>query len=140
MEYGQRNICAIKGSSVVIPCSFYYPKKQEVQSVKWAHGRSHIYKGPFIYDSESNYTSSRYQYIGDTQHNCSFKIHQVERNDSGKHAFRFSTISNNDLQEWTGSVGSQLKVVGEFSFIVMSRTVFSSALESAKFKSITLLL
>uniref|UniRef100_A0A3Q1JJE8 Ig-like domain-containing protein n=1 Tax=Anabas testudineus TaxID=64144 RepID=A0A3Q1JJE8_ANATE len=111
VEYGQRNICAIKGSSVVIPCSFYYPKKQEVQSVKWAHGRSHIYKGPFIYDSESNYTSSRYQYIGDTQHNCSFKIHQVERNDSGKHAFRFSTISNNDLQEWTGSVGSQLKVV-----------------------------
>lgn len=116
MDYWQQNICALKGSSVVIPCSFNYPKELKVQSVKWAHERDHIYEGPFIFDSELNNTSSRYQYIGDTHHNCSFKIHHVEHNDTGKHAFRFKTSSMNGLQEWTGSIGSRLKVVGEFSF------------------------
>lgn len=117
VEYAQQNICALKGSSVVIPCSFYYPNNLKVQSVKWGHERIHIYMGPFIYDSESNNTSSRYQYIGDKHHNCSFKIQQVEHNDTGQHAFRFTTNSKLGLvEEWTGNVGSRLKVVGEFSF------------------------
>uniref|UniRef100_A0A3Q3RBQ9 Ig-like domain-containing protein n=1 Tax=Monopterus albus TaxID=43700 RepID=A0A3Q3RBQ9_MONAL len=112
VEYQQQHICAVKGSSVVIPCSFHYPETYKVQSVKWGHERCDIYKGPFIFDSESNDASSRFQYIGDKHHNCSFKIQQVEHNDTGKHAFRFVANSRNDqVKPWTGSVGSVLTVV-----------------------------
>lgn len=113
VNYHQTHICAVKGSSVVILCSFYYPDKQVVQSVMWGHERNNMYDGPFIFHSNLN-TSSRFQYIGDKQDNCSLKINTVEHNDTGKHIFRF--IINSEEGKWTGRAGSTLKVVGKFSF------------------------
>ncbi|XP_036945960.1 carcinoembryonic antigen-related cell adhesion molecule 6-like isoform X2 [Acanthopagrus latus] len=104
----QQHICAVKGSSVVIPCSFYYPENLQVKKVMWGHEKSNIFDGPFIFESEMNETASRFQYIGDKEHNCSFKIHDVEKNDAGKYAFRFMT---NDKSSYTGTAGSTLKVI-----------------------------
>ena len=112
VEYHQQHICAVKGSSVVIPCSFYYPKNQHVKRVMWGHERSNIFNGPFIFDSKMNETASRFNYIGDVQHNCSFKIHDVEHNDTGKYTFRSET----EQDKFTGRDGSTLKVIGKFSF------------------------
>ncbi|XP_038557087.1 sialic acid-binding Ig-like lectin 13 isoform X2 [Micropterus salmoides] len=109
VEYLQQHICALKGSSVVIPCSFYYPDKQIVQSVLWGHERYNIYVGPFIFDSKAIDNSSRFQYIGNKVHNCSLKIYQVEHDDRGKYTFRF--ITNSPEGKWTGRAGSILKVV-----------------------------
>lgn len=118
VEYGRQRICALKGSSVVIPCSFHYPPDVTVQSVKWGHEKANIYTGPFTYDSESTSTSSRFQYVGDKRHNCSLQIQHVEESDSGKHAFRFTAGPAHGLaQGWTGVVGSLLEVAGEFSFL-----------------------
>uniref|UniRef100_A0A3Q3N904 Ig-like domain-containing protein n=1 Tax=Mastacembelus armatus TaxID=205130 RepID=A0A3Q3N904_9TELE len=110
VEYPQQHICAVKGSSVVIHCSFFCPETAKVQSVKWGHERSSIYTGPFIFDSESNTSSSRFQYIGDNIHNCSFKIHQVEHDDEGKYAFRFTYRNKNKMDAFTGNVGPVLTV------------------------------
>lgn len=110
----QQHVCAVKGSSVVIPCTFYYPVEEVVQGVIWGHERYNIYDGPFIFDSNFNDSSSRFQYIGDKQDNCSLKILQVEHNDTGKHTFRFITDSKEG--KWTGTDGSTLKVVGKFPF------------------------
>ncbi|KAM8723148.1 neurotrimin-like isoform 3-T4 [Acanthopagrus schlegelii] len=104
----QQHICAVKGSSVVIPCSFYYPENLQVKKVMWGHERSNIFDGPFIFESEMKETDTRFQYIGDKQHNCSFTIHKVENNDAGKYAFRFMT---DDKSKYTGIAGSTLKVV-----------------------------
>ncbi|XP_055366848.1 sialoadhesin-like [Betta splendens] len=110
VEYEQQQICALKGSSVLVPCSFYYPSRMKVQSVKWGHG-DHIYLGPFMYDSESNNTSPRYQYVGDALHNCSLKIQEVEQSDAGKHAFRFTAgRAGGPVDGYTGSAGSRLEV------------------------------
>uniref|UniRef100_A0A4W6G3S8 B-cell receptor CD22 n=1 Tax=Lates calcarifer TaxID=8187 RepID=A0A4W6G3S8_LATCA len=109
VEYQPQHICTVKGLYVVIGCSFYYPEGQRVQTVKWGHERNHIYDGPFIYDSESVNTSSRFQYIGDKVHNCSLKIHQVQHHDAGKYAFRFITQSTNG--QWTGKEGPKLQIV-----------------------------
>uniref|UniRef100_A0A8C9YVM2 B-cell receptor CD22 n=1 Tax=Sander lucioperca TaxID=283035 RepID=A0A8C9YVM2_SANLU len=109
LNYHQQRICAVKDSSVVIPCSFYYPDNLIVQSVQWGQEKYNIFDGPFIFDSKLNKTSLRFQYIGDTNHNCSFKIHQVEHNDTGKYTFRFTT--NSKEGKWTGTDGSTLKVV-----------------------------
>ncbi|XP_036943608.1 B-cell receptor CD22-like isoform X2 [Acanthopagrus latus] len=109
VEYHQQHICAVKGSSVVIPCSFYYPENLQVKKVMWGDKRAHISDGPFIFESEMNETDTRFQYIGDKKHNCSFEIHNVEHNDAGKYIFRF--ITDTEKGKWTGPAGSTLKVV-----------------------------
>lgn len=114
VEYQQQHICAVKGSSVVIPCSFYFPGQRIIKRVIWGHVRYDIFKGPFIFDSKSRNNSSRFQYIGDKHHNCSLTIHHVEHNDIGKYAFRYTT--NSKYGKWTGISGSILKVVGKFLF------------------------
>uniref|UniRef100_A0A3Q3GKW2 Ig-like domain-containing protein n=1 Tax=Labrus bergylta TaxID=56723 RepID=A0A3Q3GKW2_9LABR len=83
VEYQQQHMCAVEGSSVVIPCSFSSPGSQRVKRVMWGQEKSQS----FI--SESN--SRKFQYIGDTRSNCSLKIHQVERNDAGKYSVRIIT-------------------------------------------------
>lgn len=126
VEYQPQHICTVKGLYVVIGCSFYYPEGQRVQTVKWGHERNHIYDGPFIYDSESVNTSSRFQYIGDKVHNCSLKIHQVQHHDAGKYAFRFITQSTNG--QWTGKEGPKLQIVGKFSLLFHKQNRFVNSL------------
>ncbi|KAG7504774.1 B-cell receptor CD22-like [Solea senegalensis] len=101
-------ICAVKGSSVVIPCSFHYPPHLAVQNVMWGHERNNFYTGPFLFEN-NNMKSSKFEYVGDKHHNCSLKIHSVEHNDQGKYAFRFTT--NTEKGIWTGSKGSQLNII-----------------------------
>ncbi|TKS91985.1 B-cell receptor CD22 B-lymphocyte cell adhesion molecule [Collichthys lucidus] len=107
VTYQLGHICAVKGSSVVIPCSYDYPKEHKVEEVLWGHEKYHIYDGPFLFDSAMKNTTSRFQFIGDKEHNCSFLIHQIENNDTGKYAFRFIT----DKDKFTGKYGPTLKVV-----------------------------
>uniref|UniRef100_A0A3Q3FLT7 Ig-like domain-containing protein n=1 Tax=Kryptolebias marmoratus TaxID=37003 RepID=A0A3Q3FLT7_KRYMA len=110
--YQDQNICAVRGSSVIILCSFYYPEEETVQSVKWGHERNDVFDGPFIYDSvikNNTNTSSRFHYIGDKKHNCSFQILHVTHNDTGKYVFRF--ITNSRKGRFTGAEGSTLQVV-----------------------------
>lgn len=109
VDYQQPHMCVVKGSSVVILCSFSYPDKHIVQEVMWGH--KNIFAGPFIYHSGSNNSSSRFQYVGNKRNNCSPQIHQVEHSDEGKYAFRFITNSTNG--QWTGKSGSTLKIVGK---------------------------
>ncbi|KAK9535117.1 hypothetical protein VZT92_007518 [Zoarces viviparus] len=111
VDYHQRRVCAVSGSYVVIPCSFYYPDDHSGERFMWGDVKSHRSKGriPYIYDSDSKNVTTRFQYIGDGKHNCSLKIHHVEHQDAGKYKFRF--ITNFKGGKWTGKVGSQLKVV-----------------------------
>uniref|UniRef100_A0A8D3B4C6 Ig-like domain-containing protein n=1 Tax=Scophthalmus maximus TaxID=52904 RepID=A0A8D3B4C6_SCOMX len=101
-------ICAVKGSSVVIPCSFQYPPAKKIKFVMWDH-ENYDMLGPFVYDSRSADTSSKYQYIGDKHHNCSLRVNQVEHKDAGTYRFRFE--SNSRAGKWTGQGGSILKIV-----------------------------
>ncbi|KAA8582598.1 hypothetical protein FQN60_003829 [Etheostoma spectabile] len=107
--YQPQHICAVKGSSAVIPCSFYYPDNLRVKNVMWGQVKSHPFRTLFISDKNLKKVTTRFQYIGDKHHNCSLKIHQVEHNDTGKHVFRFKT--NDKSGKWTGKDGSTLKVV-----------------------------
>uniref|UniRef100_A0A3Q0S8T6 Ig-like domain-containing protein n=1 Tax=Amphilophus citrinellus TaxID=61819 RepID=A0A3Q0S8T6_AMPCI len=79
------HMCAVKGSSIVILCSFSCPDKENVQRVMWSH-EENIFDGPFIYASDSNNSASRFRYIGNKQDNCSLQMHHVERSDKGKYS------------------------------------------------------
>ncbi|XP_068574396.1 B-cell receptor CD22-like isoform X4 [Cebidichthys violaceus] len=109
LEYHQQHVCAVNGSYVVIPCSFYYPDNHSVKKFMWGRVKSHHFKGRYIYDSNLSKVTTRFQYIGDENHNCSLKIHKVEHHDAGKYTFRF--ITNFKDGKWTGKGGSTLKVV-----------------------------
>lgn len=112
VEYHQQRVCAVKGSSVVILCSFYHPDNLSARKVMWGHVKPHRLKGRFISDSDVRKVTTRFQYIGDKRHNCSLKIHQVERNDAGKYTVRL----NNKISRRPGNVSPTLKVVGKFFF------------------------
>ncbi|XP_051244871.1 B-cell receptor CD22 isoform X3 [Dicentrarchus labrax] len=91
VEYQQQRICAVKGSSVVIPCLFHHPESQTVKRVMWGYVKFPHTKGRFVSDSSLNKVTRRFQYIGDKRLNCSLKIQQVEHNDAGIYTVRFST-------------------------------------------------
>lgn len=122
MDY-QGTICAVKGSSVVIPCSFYHPTNNEAQRVMWGdgknHGRKQFFDGPFIFNSDSVNNSSKFQYIGNMHNNCSFKIDKVGHADAGEYAFRFEIDSA--AGKFTGYPGLTLKTGGKFLLLFMNK-------------------
>ncbi|XP_050930102.1 B-cell receptor CD22 isoform X1 [Lates calcarifer] len=106
VEYQQQHICAVKGSSVVMPCSFYHPDNVRVKNIVWGHVKSKPLKGCWISSSNWRKGTTRFRYIGDKHHNCSLKIHQVKSNDSGNYIIRF----NDKISRQPGN-GLSLKVV-----------------------------
>lgn len=111
VNYTQARICAVKNSTVVIPCTFSYPSGFTVTRVMWGHERNDLYNGPFLFDSNET-SPSRFQYNGDKQSNCSFTIQRIVKDDSGKYAFRFMTSVPKG--RFTGVGGSTLQVTGTF--------------------------
>lgn len=112
VNYQSEQICAVKGSTVMIPCSFSYPKTQKVTRVMWTHN-SDAFVGPFAYDSSYSLNSIRFVDLGDKERNCSFQINQLKFEDSGNYIFRFETSRD----KWSGVGGSTLKVIDLISII-----------------------
>ncbi|XP_029629927.1 B-cell receptor CD22 isoform X1 [Salmo trutta] len=108
-----QDVCAVRGSSVVIFCTYHYPemvvnKNLTVEKVMWSQGRKQFFDGPFIIDSNNRtHTGTKFEYVGNKVHNCSLQIHQVEQRDSGEYAFRFET---NNGGKWTGSNGAKVNI------------------------------
>ncbi|XP_042171360.1 sialoadhesin isoform X2 [Oncorhynchus tshawytscha] len=112
VTYQPKEICAVRGSSVVISCTFHYPDKLDnknltVEKVMWSQGRKQFFDGPFITESNNRtHTGTKFEYVGNKVHNCSLQIHQVEQRDSGEYAFRFETNNGN----WTGKNATNVNV------------------------------
>uniref|UniRef100_A0A3B4AVV3 Ig-like domain-containing protein n=1 Tax=Periophthalmus magnuspinnatus TaxID=409849 RepID=A0A3B4AVV3_9GOBI len=80
--------CALRGSTVVLQCYYDYPLWHTVKHVKWFKGR--------LQDTGSSYaleslTVSRFEYVGDKDHNCDLKIKNVQSIDEGLYFFMFET-------------------------------------------------
>ncbi|XP_053343757.1 sialoadhesin-like isoform X1 [Clarias gariepinus] len=103
-------VCAVRGSSVSIPCSYYYPKGIQVAQMLWCSMNSN--KGrctdfPYVYNSLSN-IKSHFEYVGDDKSNCTLLIHNAQFSYSGEYRFRFITDWIDG--EWTGEPGVTLQV------------------------------
>ncbi|XP_060756609.1 uncharacterized protein LOC132867655 [Neoarius graeffei] len=113
VKYPDNPICAVRGFSVSIPCSYYYPtsnpniqvKKQLWCSMNLNTGR--CLNPPYVYDSSSN-TNSDFEYAGDDKSNCTLLIHNLQFSYSGEYRFRFITANPGD--RWTGDPGATLQV------------------------------
>uniref|UniRef100_A0A3B1JYE1 Sc:d156 n=1 Tax=Astyanax mexicanus TaxID=7994 RepID=A0A3B1JYE1_ASTMX len=105
------SICAVRGSNVRIPCTYFYPSSHKVETVRWCSMNSNKEKcadPPYVYNNSSNSASEEFQYVGDKQSNCTLLISNVQFSHSAEYRFRF--ITNEKVGRWTGDPGVTLQV------------------------------
>ncbi|XP_053530787.1 carcinoembryonic antigen-related cell adhesion molecule 2 isoform X1 [Ictalurus punctatus] len=113
VNYPNNPICAVRGFSVSIPCSYYYPTSKpniQVTQKLWCSMNSNTDKcqnPPYVYNSAS-ITTSDFEYAGDDKSDCTLLIHNVQFSYSGEYRFRFITDVSGGM--WTGEPGATLQV------------------------------
>lgn len=115
-------VCAVKGSTVTLPCSFIpLPSVQEsgrqvaieIVRVRWCQNHL-ICQGntPSVYDSrENNNNNPRYKYLGDKKSNCTLQITDVQPRDEA--TLRFRMEANHVDGHFTGQSGVSVSVAGK---------------------------
>ncbi|XP_047664553.1 uncharacterized protein LOC125140230 [Tachysurus fulvidraco] len=110
VKYPDKPICAVRGFSVSIKCSYYYPRGHQVIQKLWCsmNLNTDLCKNPpYVYDSSLN-TKSDFDFTGDDKSDCTLLIHNVQFNYSGVYRFRFITdVTGGKL---TGYPGATLQV------------------------------
>uniref|UniRef100_A0A8C6SFB9 Ig-like domain-containing protein n=1 Tax=Neogobius melanostomus TaxID=47308 RepID=A0A8C6SFB9_9GOBI len=111
-------ICAMTGSSVVLPCSYDFPQSRDgqeihVKSEMWCLGNGRCITPRYVYHSagilqEPSY-QSRVQYLGEIgSKNCSLEISGLQESDSGTYVFYL--ITNHTREKMPTQRGLQLLV------------------------------
>ncbi|XP_064176141.1 B-cell receptor CD22-like, partial [Anguilla rostrata] len=105
VTYTLERICALKGSSVDMRCTYSYPSYHTVQKTFWV-----------IYDWNSKQEgkdlsrdpeySHRVKYLVNQNNDCTFRINQLRKTDSKTYRFRVLTACD----EYTGEPGVALEV------------------------------
>ncbi|XP_015224199.1 B-cell receptor CD22-like isoform X1 [Lepisosteus oculatus] len=117
VSYPRRTICTVRGSSVIIRCSYNYPKEftvhsqsvqHKVTTVMWCKTNTTCNENISIYNSDNEPFRQKIVYLGNKQKNCTLMINDVEEIDNGRYKFRFQT--NNPGGQWTGNPGVTLTV------------------------------
>ena len=111
VTYTSTQICALKGSTVTIHCTYRYPSRIK--------GTSTVVKETFWFTKESNGVyvdlttyleySGRVQYHCD-KNDCTLRITDLRESDSAEYTFMF--ITNQPGGRFTGSPGVTLTVTG----------------------------
>ncbi|XP_026159986.1 uncharacterized protein LOC113128699 isoform X2 [Mastacembelus armatus] len=104
VTYTATDICAIKGSTVNISCTYTYPSNVRVQETFWFTKGTNT--DPVDLKTQSEY-SGRVQYQCDDK-TCTLTIRDLRETDSAQYQFRF--ITNQQSGRYTGSPGVTLTV------------------------------
>ncbi|XP_071761091.1 sialic acid-binding Ig-like lectin 16 isoform X2 [Centroberyx gerrardi] len=84
------NQCAFRGQSVLIQCSYDYPRGHRVTSVTWFRGK---YVSGQWFTTALSY-QGRFEYLGDKWSNCNLRINNLQDTDEGAYFFQFETTSD----------------------------------------------
>ncbi|TKS82748.1 Sialoadhesin Sialic acid-binding [Collichthys lucidus] len=123
-------VCAVKGSSVTLPCTFQPLKSYELDGkevstkiarVRWCqyHLVCHL-TSPSVYDSDSTNNDPRYKYLGDKTGSCTLQITDVQMEDST--TFRFRMEAEHTTGHFTGLSGVKVTVTDDVQVNVTSST------------------
>lgn len=109
IRYPLQSICIMTGNSVDIPCWYQNPGKYKVDKTFWYKEWTPGAQNPKNLAEDPEYRD-RVKYLGDKNHNCSFRINQLKREDSDEYQFRFITY---EPERYTVKPGVTLTVTGK---------------------------
>ncbi|KAL2086837.1 hypothetical protein ACEWY4_017896 [Coilia grayii] len=95
LRHSSKRVCGLKGSSVVLPCRYYYPWRSESDTYQGG-GWYKNQREKFREHSNSNYPD------------CSLKIENLSEEDSGVYHFKFYTVLH--LSWITDTSGVELSI------------------------------
>ncbi|XP_063341029.1 uncharacterized protein LOC134635584 [Pelmatolapia mariae] len=117
--YPFTSTCAVRGSTVTLPCTFT-PRKSfndgqrevplKIVRVLWCKNHE-ICQGdtPSVYDSNLANNDPRYQYLGDMKANCTLQIRDVQQGDNASFVFRME--ADNSRGHFTNQTKVTVRVV-----------------------------
>ncbi|XP_064815168.1 B-cell receptor CD22-like isoform X2 [Oncorhynchus masou masou] len=88
VTYTHQSICALKGSTVDISCSYTYPSYHEIKQAFWFTKWSGM--DPVDLSSVPGY-EGHIEYLGDKESDCTLRITHLRLSDSAGFRFRFIT-------------------------------------------------
>ncbi|XP_036453773.1 sialoadhesin-like [Colossoma macropomum] len=88
VTYSDRRVCALEGSSVDFPCTYSYPRDQTVTKTFWYYFRPQV--EPTDLSVEEQF-AGRVEFLGDKERNCTLRMNNLTKSDSGEYHFRFIT-------------------------------------------------
>ncbi|XP_037399187.1 B-cell receptor CD22-like [Pygocentrus nattereri] len=106
VDYKDKSICALKGSTVTIRCTYTYPRGRVVLRAFWTKQWGRGSEPPDLLDDPEY--RGRVQYLGDKQHNCTLRLRNVRETDQSKYYFRF--LTNQTGGKYQGAGGVDLSV------------------------------
>ncbi|XP_073716117.1 B-cell receptor CD22-like [Misgurnus anguillicaudatus] len=108
VNYSSSSICALKGSTVIINCTYKYSTGHQIMKVFWTNTYVKADHEEFPDLSKDSKYSQRIQYLGDKHHDCTMRLTDVRQTDSHKYYFRFTTQIEKD--KWLGRPGVTLDI------------------------------
>uniref|UniRef100_A0A668VGB4 Ig-like domain-containing protein n=1 Tax=Oreochromis aureus TaxID=47969 RepID=A0A668VGB4_OREAU len=116
--YPLTSTCAVRGSTVTLPCTFT-PRKSfndgwrevplKIVRVRWCKNHEICHGSvPSVFDSNSANSDPRYQYLGDMKTNCTLQIRDVQQGDSA--TFRFRMEADHPEGHFTNTTGVTVRV------------------------------
>ncbi|XP_031602282.1 sialic acid-binding Ig-like lectin 10 [Oreochromis aureus] len=116
--YPFTSTCAVRGSTVTLPCTFT-PRKSfsdggkevplKIVRVRWCKNHELCHGSvPSVFDSNSANSDPRYQYLGDMKTNCTLQIRDVQQGDSA--TFRFRMEADHPEGHFTNTTGVTVRV------------------------------
>ncbi|XP_036453646.1 sialoadhesin-like [Colossoma macropomum] len=87
VRYSDRRLCAVEGSSVDFLCTYSHPSKLTVNEAFW-HYESKVEPKDLSLDDRF---AGRVQFLGNKKGNCTLRMRDVRKNNSGEYHFRFVT-------------------------------------------------
>ncbi|XP_036413147.1 B-cell receptor CD22-like [Colossoma macropomum] len=106
VNYNSKSICALKGSTVTMECTYKYPRGLSVQKAFWTKYWIRGAEPPdLLADPEYR---GRVQYLGDKFSYCTLRLSDVREKDQSKYYFRFITRTSGG--KYQGEDGVDLSV------------------------------
>nr|XP_023698217.1 sialoadhesin-like isoform X3 [Paramormyrops kingsleyae] len=95
INYPLSPVCAVTGSTVVIPCEFAYPQSLRVETFMWCHNDVHCEQPTHVCHSDNTNINADYwgraECLGDRVKNCALKIKDIKDTDAGVYQFGFTS-------------------------------------------------
>ncbi|XP_066511432.1 B-cell receptor CD22-like [Hoplias malabaricus] len=103
VNYSPKSVCALKGSTLTMGCTYRYRKGHSVQSAFWTKQWpvNGVEPPDLLNDPEYR---DRVQFTGDKQHNCTLRLRDVTEKDQSKYYFRFITDRTGGKYQGAGGV------------------------------------